>query len=90
MSARELFRSIVYEDDSVTWLHYRAIPGDADGNGSFDTADLVRVLQSGRYEDGENDNADWTQGDWNGDGDFGTADIVSALGHRVVRTRIGL
>ncbi len=55
------------------------IPGDANRDGFFDTADLVQVLQAGEYEDGIEDNSTWTEGDWDGDFDFGTSDLVLAL-----------
>lgn len=53
--------------------------GDANLDGSFDTLDLVKVLQVGEYEDDLAGNSMWSDGDWNGDGDFGTADLVVAL-----------
>jgi hypothetical protein len=51
--------------------------GDADLDRDFDTADLVSVLQAGKYEQGVA--ASWNQGDWNFDGFFNTADFVDAL-----------
>ena len=55
------------------------IPGDANLDGRFNTADIVQILQAGKYEDGIPDNATWEEGDWNGDGDFDTLDLVLAL-----------
>lgn len=51
-------------------------PGDSNGDGIFNSADLVYVMQFGKYEDGIPKNATFEEGDWNGDGDFSTADFV--------------
>ena len=74
-----LFRSLQYENQSIWWVNYRAVPGDANGDGRFATSDLVAVFAAGGYEDGDNDNADWTAGDWNGDQDFDSGDLVAAF-----------
>ncbi len=77
-----LFRALWYDSNDSTsiWLvNYRAIPGDADGDGRFSTEDLVAVFAAGVYEDGDNHNADWTTGDWTGDLDFDTSDFVAAF-----------
>ncbi len=55
------------------------IPGDANRDGHFDSADLAQVLQAGEYEDDLEDNSTWEEGDWNGDLDFDTSDLVLAL-----------
>lgn len=52
------------------------IPGDSNGDGRFDSSDLVFVFTIGEYEDGEAQNSTFEEGDWNGDGDFTTADFV--------------
>ena len=74
-----LFRALWYDATSVWLVNYRAIPGDADGDGQFSAEDLVTVFASGVYEDGDNDNADWTTGDWNGDQDFDASDFIAAF-----------
>jgi hypothetical protein len=51
--------------------------GDANLDGVFDSADLVRVFQAGKYESPMD--ADWASGDWNGDGRFDTQDLVFAF-----------
>jgi probable HAF family extracellular repeat protein len=74
-----LFRIVELEPFSLRLINYRAIAGDADGDGRFGTDDLVQVLQHGKYEDVLPLNADWTEGDWNLDGDFSSSDLVAAL-----------
>ncbi|MCA9151581.1 MAG: hypothetical protein KDA92_19850, partial [Planctomycetales bacterium] len=51
--------------------------GDSDGNGLFDTSDLVRVMQHGKYRSGEI--AKFEDGDWNNDGWFNEQDFIVAL-----------
>ncbi len=53
--------------------------GDANLDGSFDTADLVHVLQLAEYEDGVARNSSWSSGDWNGDLEFDSSDLIAAL-----------
>ena len=52
-------------------------PGDSNLDGWFNTADLVQVLQIGKYE--TDVPATWEEGDWDGNGYFGTSDLVLAL-----------
>lgn len=53
------------------------VVGDADGNGTFDQHDIIRVLQAGKYM--ANEPATWAEGDWNNDGRFDQLDLVTAL-----------
>jgi ELWxxDGT repeat protein len=53
--------------------------GDSNNDGVFDSLDLVKALQAGKYEDGIPQNATFEEGDWNGDGDFDSNDLISAL-----------
>ena len=55
------------------------IPGDANGDGRFDSADIVAVFAAGEYEDQTPGNSTFDEGDWNGDGDFDSLDIVFAF-----------
>ena len=55
------------------------IPGDANGDGRFNSTDLVLVFQAGEYEDGIAQNSTYAEGDWNGDGDFDTSDLILAF-----------
>lgn len=56
-----------------------ALAGDANGDGRFDSQDLVLVFQAGKYEDDVPKNATFAEGDWNGDGDFTSSDLVAAF-----------
>ena len=53
--------------------------GDANVDGVFNSADLVRVFQIGQYEDDIEKNSVWSSGDWNCDGDFTTSDLITAF-----------
>ena len=53
--------------------------GDANGDGLFNSSDLVQVFQRGEYEDDIEDNSVWEDGDWDGDGDFTSSDLVMAF-----------
>ncbi|MCA9200630.1 MAG: hypothetical protein KDA87_23985, partial [Planctomycetales bacterium] len=59
------------KDIQGTWF------GDSDLSGEFDSTDLVRVFQAGKYESGET--ALWSEGDWNADGLFDTSDMILAF-----------
>ena len=52
------------------------IAGDSNGDGRFNSADFVQVLQAGEYEDDIEENSTWEEGDWNGDRDFDSSDFV--------------
>ncbi|MCA9171048.1 MAG: dockerin type I repeat-containing protein, partial [Planctomycetales bacterium] len=53
--------------------------GDINGDGRFDSQDLIAVLQAGQFEDDSRGNSSWRDGDWNGDGEFDTQDLVLAM-----------
>ncbi len=53
------------------------LAGDGNGDGQFNRADLVLVLQAGLYE--QDTHATRETGDWNGDGYFDTTDFVYAF-----------
>jgi hypothetical protein len=74
-----LFRRIEYSNTSLRWVNYRAMPGDANGDGAFNSADLVAVFADGGYENATAMDADWMTGDWNGDLDFTSNDLVAAF-----------
>ncbi|MCA9214817.1 MAG: hypothetical protein KDB27_17220 [Planctomycetales bacterium] len=56
-------------------------PGDANGDGVFNSSDLVAAFIAGEFEDDIPGNSTFEEGDWNGDGDFTTADLVTAFQH---------
>lgn len=53
------------------------LPGDANGDGRFDSLDVFQVIEAGKYLTDEP--ATWHDGDWNRDGVFDPLDIVFAL-----------
>ena len=53
--------------------------GDSNGDGIFDSGDLVTIFQAGEYEDEIDGNSDFNEGDWNGDGDFDSSDLIFAF-----------
>ncbi|MCA9150436.1 MAG: hypothetical protein KDA92_14090, partial [Planctomycetales bacterium] len=57
------------------------VPGDVNGDGIFNSSDLLLVFQAGEYEDDILGNSTFEEGDWDGDGDFTTSDLVWALQH---------
>ncbi|MCA9212108.1 MAG: lamin tail domain-containing protein, partial [Planctomycetales bacterium] len=59
----------------------QAQPGDANGDGVFNSRDFVQVFQAAKYGTGEI--ASWLEGDWNDDGLFNSSDFVTAfrIGH---------
>ena len=65
-------------DKPVMWYESRLI-GDSNDDGVFNSGDLVRVFQVGKYEDGIDGNANFDEGDWNQDGDFDSSDLVAAF-----------
>jgi hypothetical protein len=52
--------------------------GDANFDRVFDSADLIQVLQAGKFRS-LSAKATWEQGDWDGDGVFDTKDVLLAL-----------
>ena len=60
------------------WFEHRPA-GDSNGDGRFDSADLVEVFQINEFEDDLNLNSTFVEGDWNNDGDFNSADLVFAF-----------
>jgi len=53
-------------------------PGDADGNGVVDVADLLTLLGGQKFNQGVS-NVTWGQGDFNGDDQFNTVDLLTML-----------
>ncbi|MCA9198231.1 MAG: matrixin family metalloprotease [Planctomycetales bacterium] len=74
-----LFRRIVTTATEVLMVDYLADIGDSNGDGLFDSTDLVFTFQSSEYEDDIIGNSDWTEGDWNLDQEFDSSDFVLAF-----------
>jgi hypothetical protein len=74
-----LVRASSFATGTELWRITSAQPGDANGDGRFDSSDLVKVFQSGKYATA--DEAGWGEGDWNADGLFDSADLVAAFQH---------
>ena len=58
-----LFRVLAYGSDDVKLLNYRALPGDANGDGIVDGVDFI-TWNSNKFMSGTK----WTTGDFTGDG----------------------
>lgn len=52
--------------------------GDVNFDGIFSSADLLLIMQAGRYEQPADAETDWLDGDWNCDGKFDSQDLVKA------------
>jgi ELWxxDGT repeat protein len=53
--------------------------GDSNNDGVFDSSDLVRVFQAGKYNGDVEKAVNFDEGDWNGDGLFDSSDLVAAF-----------
>ncbi|MCA9200162.1 MAG: hypothetical protein KDA87_21635, partial [Planctomycetales bacterium] len=69
----DLDRDTWIQDLRQTWA------GDANLDGTFDSADLVQVFQASQFEDSIIANSTWETGDWTGDGEFDSSDLVYAF-----------
>ena len=59
----------------LRWFEQR-LPGDSNGDGIFNSSDLITAFAANEYEDQFNLNSTFQEGDWNGDGDFDSSDLV--------------
>ena len=66
---RELYR-VPLEPEPIP------VAGDSNGDGIFNSADLIQVFQRAQYEDEIPNNSAFEDGDWNGDGEFNSSDFV--------------
>ncbi len=66
-----------FDHDALGQYAFQADPGDSNGDGRFDSTDLVTVFREGKYNTGNP--ANWNQGDWNADGLFDSGDLVVAF-----------
>ena len=76
-----VFVDVRYESNRVLLDVFKAIPGDANGDGIFNSTDLVQVFVAGQYEDDVEGNSTWLEGDWNRDWDFDSGDLVAAFAY---------
>ncbi|MCA9170386.1 MAG: hypothetical protein KDB23_22060 [Planctomycetales bacterium] len=67
------------QGDPYLLLDREAVPGDANFDGVFDSADFLSVFRAGQYSDQIAQNSTWFTGDWNGDFEFDSADLVAAF-----------
>ena len=74
-----LFAYPKYDDHGVTLQVLKAVAGDANGDGEFNSGDFVSIFANGEYEDTIEDNSGWREGDWDGDMDFNSSDLVVAF-----------
>ncbi|MEM8680775.1 MAG: dockerin type I repeat-containing protein [Planctomycetota bacterium] len=72
-----LFRLVEYNTDELSLVNYRALPGDANGDGTVDGGDFV-IWNSHKFSSG----TDWTTGDFNGDGVTDGQDFVLWNSHK--------
>ncbi len=56
-----------------------AVIGDVNGDGLFNSSDLVALFSAGEYDDDLVGNSGYEEGDFNGDGDFDSSDLVFAF-----------
>jgi hypothetical protein len=71
-----------YYDHRIAWyenLSPLRLVGDSNGDGVFNSSDLVVVFQAGEYEDDIAGNSTFEEGDWDGNGDFNSRDLVLAF-----------
>jgi hypothetical protein len=72
----DLAGNALLKEESISWIS-QVTAGDANGDGLFNSSDLVAVFQAGKYETGSP--ATWAEGDWNGDGYFDSSDLIVAF-----------
>lgn len=85
-----LFRILDYDAAQMDLVNYRALPGDANGDGSVDGSDFG-IWNAHKFTCGN----DWTTGDFNGDGcsdgsDFGIWNANKFTGINLGRPGFGL
>jgi hypothetical protein len=67
-------------DGKIAWYeNLSRLVGDSNGDGVFNSSDLIVVFQAGEYEDGIAGNSTFEEGDWNCDAEFDSGDLVLAF-----------
>ena len=71
--------SLVNAADRDHWINsiMNSFVGDANLDGEFNSGDLVKVFEAGKFETDQP--AIWSEGDWDGDARFGSGDFVLAF-----------
>ena len=72
---QDLFGNDLKSGDSMEWTN---VPGDANGDGVFDSSDLIAAFVANKYGTGEP--ASHAEGDWNNDGVFNSSDLIYVFG----------
>ncbi|MCP4190164.1 MAG: family 16 glycosylhydrolase [Planctomycetaceae bacterium] len=72
-------REVTYSATDVQIELFAAVQGDANGDGFFNSRDLVDIFTASQYENDVSFDSTWTTGDWTGDGEFDSSDLVSAF-----------
>jgi D-alanyl-D-alanine carboxypeptidase len=73
-------RRIDRDDLDILVLDVLDVPyGDANLDGLFNSTDLIKMFQAGKYENPRASNATWGEGDFNQDGFFTSDDIILAF-----------
>lgn len=65
-----LFRILRHQSTQITFLNYRALPGDANGDLRVDVSDF-NIWNANKFSSG----TDWITGDFNGDGNTDVSDF---------------
>lgn len=77
VAANYRFAELIVED--VPERIEERVVGDSNGDGVFDSSDLVFIFQRSNYEDPTATDLEYADGDWNGDGIFDSSDFVFAF-----------
>ena len=72
-------RGVTYSETDAEVELFAAVQGDANGDGHFNSRDLVGIFTASQYENDIPLDATWTTGDWTGDREFDSSDLVSAF-----------
>ena len=79
-----LFRILDYDPSQVDLLNYKALEGDANGDGVVDGVDFI-IWNANKFTDGN----DWTTGDFNGDGFTDGSDFILWNANKFVEVPLG-
>lgn len=74
----DLLVALLTEKPGLRWYERRVI-GDVNGDGRFNSSDLVELFIVNQFEDTLVGNSTFLTGDFNGDGEFNTEDLITAF-----------